>query len=170
MHWNQGENKTLFRNKEKTKATWMTSYLIIGISERIADDEYIRHQYFWSSFCMKYKFVIGISGRVTKNCSGSECVKLDEENSESSYSLISNKFLEVVKQTCSMKEKSFKRQPISFSNQRISKIYLHKKQIEKQNKILPGKMYWHTRNKKTYVCLYAENLWKSIWKASQKKE
>ena len=53
----------------------MTSYLVIGISERIAYDEYIRHRHFWSSFRMTYKLFIGIPGRVTKNRSGSERVK-----------------------------------------------------------------------------------------------
>ena len=38
----------------------MTSYLVIGISERIA---YVR---------MTYKLVIGIFGRITKNRSGIE--------------------------------------------------------------------------------------------------
>ena len=54
----------------------MASYLVIGISERIAYGKYIiRHQNFWSSFCMAYKLVISISGRVKKNRSGSERVK-----------------------------------------------------------------------------------------------
>ena len=51
----------------------MTSYLVIGISELIAYDEYIHHRNFWSSFRMRD--LIGISGRVTKNRSGSERVK-----------------------------------------------------------------------------------------------
>ena len=50
----------------------MTSYLVIGISERIAYDEYISHRHFWSSFRMTYKLVIGIFGRITKNRSGIE--------------------------------------------------------------------------------------------------
>ena len=60
-------------------------------------------------------------------------VKLDEENSKSSYSLISIKFLEVVNEHAPLKKKGFKRQPLSFRNKTISKNYLHKKQIEKQN-------------------------------------
>ena len=48
-------------------------------------------------------------------------IKLDQKNSESNYSLISNRFPEVVN----------KHAPLSFCNQRASKTYLHKTKIKK---------------------------------------
>ena len=48
-------------------------------------------------------------------------IKLDQKNSESNYSLISNRFLEVVN----------KHAPLFFCNQRASKTYLHKTKIKK---------------------------------------
>ena len=56
-------------------------------------------------------------------------IKLDEENPESSYSLISNK-------TYSVKEENFKSQPLSLCKQTISKIHLSKKQMEKQDEFI----------------------------------
>ena len=60
-------------------------------------------------------------------------IKLDEENSESCYSLISNKFSRDCKQTCSVKEKVLRGNHFPFQRVSESYRYLHKKQIEKQN-------------------------------------
>ena len=60
-------------------------------------------------------------------------IKLDAENSQSSYLLISNKFLEVVNKHAPLKKKVLRGNHSPFCNQEISKSYLHKKQIEKQN-------------------------------------
>ena len=147
----------------------MTSYLIIGISERIADDEYIRHQYFWSSFCMKYKFVIGISGRVTKNCSGSECVKLDEENSESSYSLISNKFLEVVNKHVPWKKKVLRGNQSPLVTKEFQKSIYTRSKLKNKIKSFQGKCIGIQETKK-HTCVFMREIFeKAIEKHHIKK-
>ena len=87
-------------------------------------------------------------------------IKLDKENSESNYSLISNKFLEVVNKHAPLKKKILKGNHAPFATKEFQKAIYTKSKLE--NKMNQNPSRENVLTYKKHACRYAENLWKNI--------
>ena len=99
-------------------------------------------------------------------------IKLDEENSESSYSFMSNKFLEVVNEHAPLKKKVLRDNHSLFVTKELEKAIYPRSKLKNKMNQNPSRenLLSYKKQRKICVSLRRKNHWKNIWKALRKKE